>query len=348
MHAIRGDLVTEQGIVVADFNAWRFEREPQLLIPLLDTVRAPLVRGSDAVGSSKDRKEKIWSIAVRVGRVVRALATGLSAQVGLPGAVTVSYDAGAALAALSSPADPQNSQSLYVAAFVELDRAFRDLSAAGISRLVVFVDDLDRCLPVNALQVLESMKLFFDLPGFIFVVGLDEDIVDRAIRAKFASENDPAAQATGQEPADAPRLPQQLGREYVKKIFQVPYSIPPMLPQQLDDLLAAMYQEASLEQAQLDDLTRRVRSYLGYLAVSRRVNPREVKRFINAYTLQTLIRPDLDPDTVLALQILAFRYDWAEFYEAILADSALSSTRSGAIAGVKAATTSPSRTWHPA
>jgi KAP family P-loop domain len=134
-------------------------------------------------------------------------------------------------------------QSLYVAAFVELDRAFRDLSAAGISRLVVFVDDLDRCLPVNALQVLESMKLFFDLPGFIFVVGLDEDIVDRAIRAKFASENDPAAQATGQEPADAPRLPQQFGREYVKKIFQVPYSIPPMLPQQLDDLLAAMYQK---------------------------------------------------------------------------------------------------------
>jgi hypothetical protein len=324
MHAIRGDLVAEQGIVVADFNAWRYEREPQLLIPLLDTIRAALVRGSDAAGSSKDSKEKIRSIAVRVGQVVRALATGLSAQVGLPGAVTVSYDAGAALAALSSPTDPQNSQSLYVAAFAELDRAFRDLSAAGISRLVVFVDDLDRCLPVNALQVLESMKLFFDLPGFIFVVGLDEDIVDRAIRAKFASENDPAAaQVTGQEPAGAPRLPQQIGREYVKKIFQVPYSIPPMLPQQLDDLLASMYQEASLEQAQLDDLTRRVRPYLGYVAVDRRVNPREVKRFINAYTLQTLIRPDLDPDTVLALQTLAFRYDWAEFYEAILADSAL-------------------------
>jgi hypothetical protein len=29
------------------------------------------------------------------------------------------------------------------------------------------------------------------------------------------------------------------------------------------------------------------------------------------------------PDTVLALQTLAFRYDWAEFYGAILADSAL-------------------------
>jgi hypothetical protein len=319
MQAIRGDLVAEPGIVVADFNAWRFEREPQLLIPLLDTIRAALVRSADVPGSSKDSREKIRSIAVRVGSVVRALATGLTAQLGLPGAVTVSYDFGAALEALSSPADPKNSQSLYVAAFDELDHAFRELHAAGISRLVVFVDDLDRCLPVNALQVLESMKLFFDLPGFIFVVGLDEDIVDRAIRAKFASENDPTAQA----PADAPRLPQQIGREYVKKIFQIPYSIPPMPPRQLDDLLASMYQEASLEQAQLDDLTTRVRPYLDYVAVGRRVNPREVKRFINAYTLQRLIRPNLDPDTVLALQTLAFRHDWAEFYEAILADSAL-------------------------
>jgi hypothetical protein len=324
MQAIRDALAAEQGLVVADFNAWRFEREPQVLIPLLDTIRAALVRGADAVGDSKDGKEKIRSIAVRVGSVVRALATGLTAQLGLPGAVTVSYDVGAALAALSSPADPQNSQSLYVAAFDELDRAFRELNAAGISRIVVFVDDLDRCLPVNALQVLESMKLFFDLPGFIFVVGLDEDIVDRAIRAKFAAEKDPAtAQTTGPEPADAPRLPQRIGREYVKKIFQIPYSIPPMLPRQLDDLLASMYQEASLEQAQLDDLTKRVRPYLDYVAVGGRVNPREVKRFINAYTLQMLIRPDLDRDTVLALQTLAFRHDWAEFYEAVLADSAL-------------------------
>jgi hypothetical protein len=324
MQVIRDALAAEQGLIVADFNAWRFEREPQLLIPLLDTIRAALVRGADAAGGSKDGKEKIRSIAVRVGSVVRALATGLTAQVGLPGAVTVSYDVGAALATLSSPADPQNSQSLYVAAFDELDRAFRELHAAGISRIVVFVDDLDRCLPVNALQVLESMKLFFDLPGFIFVVGLDEDIVDRAIRAKFAAENDRAgAQTMGPEPADALRLPQRIGSEYVKKIFQIPYSIPPMLPRQLDDLLASMYREASLEQAQLDDLTKRVRPYLDYLAVGRRVNPREVKRFINAYTLQTLIRPDLDRDTVLALQTIAFRHDWAEFYEAVLTDSAL-------------------------
>ena len=48
-----------------------------------------------------------------------------------------------------------------------------------------------------------------------------------------------------------------------------------------------------------------------------------MKRFINAYLLQTLIRPDLDADTVLALQTLAFRNEWEPFYDRILLDSEL-------------------------
>jgi predicted KAP-like P-loop ATPase len=73
---------------------------------------------------------------------------------------------------------------------LELERAFSELSASGVTRVVVLVDDLDRCLPTNALDVLESMKLFFDLPGFVFVVALDEEVVERAIRAKFTSLDD--------------------------------------------------------------------------------------------------------------------------------------------------------------
>jgi hypothetical protein len=57
--------------------------------------------------------------------------------------------------------------------------------------------------------------------------------------------------------------------------------------------------------------------------VERRINPREVKRFLNTYTLQMLVRPELDRDTVLALQTLLFRYDWRTLYDAILTDSTL-------------------------
>src|SRR3989304_1714069 len=35
-------------------------------------------------------------------------------------------------------------------------------------RVVIFIDDLDRCSPNKALEVLESIKLFLDLEGFVF------------------------------------------------------------------------------------------------------------------------------------------------------------------------------------
>lgn len=321
MKAIKSALPSDT-VVCVDFNAWRFEREPQLLVPLLDIIRAALIRWAEP--KPLRRRERVRSIATRVGRVVRALATGLSAEVGLPGAAKVSYDMGTALDALSPPGEPEVPQSLYVAAFLELERAFSELSAAGVTRVVVFVDDLDRCLPSSALDMLESMKLFLDLPGFVFVVGLDESVVERAITAKFSNLDDsPRADAPKASESAAPAVSQRLGREYVKKIFQLPYSLPTMMPQQLNQLLESMYSEVALDVTQLDDLRTRVRPYLQYVATEGRVNPREVKRFINAYTLQTLIRPELDPDTVLALQTIAFRYDWQALYDGILADSAL-------------------------
>jgi hypothetical protein len=317
MTAIKTAMPKDSTIIV-DFNAWRFEREPQLLIPLLDTIRGALVEWSDIRGAAAD--SKVRALAGRVGRVARALAAGLSAQVGLPGAVKVSYELGPALDQLAASTDPDQPQSLYVAAFHELTSAFRALDMAPVTRIVVFVDDLDRCLPGNALEVLESIKLFFDLPGFVFVVGLDEQVVVRAIRSKFAVSD---ALVGGPEAAQAHSAiaDRQIGREYVKKIFQLSYALPAMLPGQLEELLQSMYREASLGPTQLADLESRVRPYLGFVAVGRRINPREVKRFVNAYTLQILVRPDLRRDTILALQTLAFRDEWEGLYDALLTDT---------------------------
>ena len=109
----------------------------------------------------------------------------------------------------------------------------------------------------------------------------------------------------------------------MEKIFQVPYRLPPVVAEQLNDLLEAMYSEAKLSALQLQDFRQRVATHLQYVAVRGQVNPREVKRFLNTYTLQMLVRPQLDRDIVLSLQTLVFRYDWRVLYDAILTDSML-------------------------
>jgi hypothetical protein len=309
MEAIKRRLEHDNNIVIVEFNAWRFEREPQLLVPLLDMVRAAVVKWSSTRDSSTG--EQVRRVASRIARVVRALASGLSGEAGLPGSVKVKYDVARTLEALSDGSDQP--QSLYAASFQELSEAFDQLLQSGASRLVVFVDDLDRYLPSSALEVLESMKIFFDLQGFVFVVGLDKKVVERAVRARFLDALPPGRSATlepkeGQELLVEAEL-ERLELDYVDKIFQVPYHVPPMLADGLGSLLHSMFREARLDDSQMEDFNDRVRPYLNFVAIDRRVNPREVKRFLNAYTVQTSVRPDLNRDAVLALQTLTFRYN---------------------------------------
>jgi len=319
MDAIRHQVDATSDIITVEFNAWRYEREPHLIIPLLDTIRAGVWSWSETAAVAPERREVARHIAARIGRVVRALVRSSSIDIGIPGAVSLSVDPGGALDEMTHRGghEAAHPQSLYYGAFQELSGAFDEVTAAGVSRLVVFVDDLDRCMPEHALSVLESMKLFFDMPGFVFVVGLDEHVVESAVHSKFATSN------TGQ-PSD---LVAQLESDYLKKIFQVPYTLPSMVAGQLDELIWWLEQHEDLSPIQREDLRTRVIRYLRYVATDGRINPREVKRFINAYTLSRMIRPDLDPDIILALQTLDFRTDWGRIYDdVILAEPDIAST----------------------
>jgi KAP family P-loop domain len=305
MEAVQSKLQAEHKILTVNFNAWRFEREPVLLIPLLDEIRAAVV---DRVGRDRSQGQKLVSAAKRIGTVVGALAAGFSGSVGIPGAVTISYDVGSATDAVKKLSDEDEGigpRSLYLAAFTQLRRAVKDLKDAGVDRVVVFVDDLDRCLPANALDVLEAIKLLVDLDGFVFVVGLDEPAIDRAVQAKYLATSS-AGETAGATPVN--------GREYAKKIFQVPYSVPVIPLENLGELLNSIYTEAGIDDEQLEHL-HDVADYLKRITVDGRVNPREVRRFINAYTLQTIITKDLTKKVILALQTLAFRPDWRQFYD---------------------------------
>ena len=121
----------------------------------------------------------------------------------------------------------------------------------------------------------------------------------------------------------------------MKNFFQLPYSLPTMMPQQLDQLLESMYGEAELDGTQLDHLRETVLPYLRYVAVEGRVNPREVKRFINAYTLQTLIRPELDSDRFWHFKPLLSATTGMEYMRGFLRTRHCSSIHCVVISGVK-------------
>jgi len=309
MRAIEARLDPVKTIAV-QFSAWRYEKEQHLIVPLLDTIRQALVDWGEKNPAGL-RREAIET-ASTIGKAIYSLVAGLSFKIGIPNAMEVSYKANESLAKAHELAEEERAaripRSFYYAAFQSLAGAFRQFAGPSASRrIVVFVDDLDRCLPQGALEVLEAMKLFFDVEGFVFVVGLDREVVERSIDLKYRTE------LAGQQAALQIR-----GSDYIKKIFQVPYSLAPVAITQLEDFLEVVLSEAALPLEQEQEFRQLVMPHLRYIVGETGVNPREIKRYLNAFTLVIKIKPHLDRTATLTLQTISFRSDWEAVRRALL------------------------------
>jgi len=55
----------------------------------------------------------------------------------------------------------------------------------GKKPLIIFIDELDRCRPTYALELLEKAKHFFDIKGIIFVLAIDKEQIGHSIRSVY-------------------------------------------------------------------------------------------------------------------------------------------------------------------
>lgn len=55
--------------------------------------------------------------------------------------------------------------------------------------IVIIIDELDRCRPDYAVKILEILKHFFDIPGFVFVLAIDEEQLKSSVGTLFGTKN---------------------------------------------------------------------------------------------------------------------------------------------------------------
>lgn len=80
----------------------------------------------------------------------------------------------------------QNKKRLFTAFREELSRFIE--SAVKKKPLIFIVDELDRCRPDYAVEVLEHIKHFFSLKGIIFILAIDKEQLCNAIRGHYGSD----------------------------------------------------------------------------------------------------------------------------------------------------------------
>jgi hypothetical protein len=147
------------------------------------------------------------------------------------------------------------------------------------SRVVFFVDDLDRCQPDTALSVLEALRLYLNLEGCVYVVGADRLALQRAVARRYGIE-------------DSGNI------RYIDKVVQLPFFVP-----QLSAAATASFVGTLLPKA--------LKKCAPLLTAGLGANPRGVKRFVNILSLHHELASDgtvskYDPNILTLLLLVQY------------------------------------------
>ncbi len=120
--------------------------------------------------------------------------------------------------------------------------------------LVIFIDDLDRCPVDRIVRVLETVKLFMDKKGCIFVIGAANDIIIKALKKTYRED----------------------AEKFMDKIVQITFNLPQIPKEDFKPFV-------DLISKHTDNV---VSTYLDLILPAMQNNPMRLKRFLNNLNLQ--------------------------------------------------------------
>ncbi|WP_053077117.1 P-loop NTPase fold protein [Chryseobacterium sp. BLS98] len=193
----------------------------------------------------------------------------------------------------------------------EFRKDFEDLlESTNFKRLIVIIDDLDRCSPERIIENLEAIKLFLNVPKTAFIVGADPRIVKYAIENKYRNNKEIEEDNN------------RIVIDYLEKLIQLPYSLPRLSESEVETYISMLickkeitadkfkiihdsfhkYREKNKYSAfglsnfkellENDDFEKiksniiTIPSLVPLITNSLYGNPRQIKRFLNTYTIR--------------------------------------------------------------
>ncbi len=172
------------------FNPWRYEKEEHLIIPFLKTIEHGVdryIRAHEGMGEAL--LNKLGEACLKIGDVSRAFAYGITAKAKL-GFFGIKVD----VSKMAVREEELNKRRIdeakeisekYSSTYYEIVDELKKTVDEKSFRIVVFVDDLDRCLPDKAVELLEAIKLFLDIEGYLFILGVDKEVVKKGISYRY-------------------------------------------------------------------------------------------------------------------------------------------------------------------
>jgi Cdc6-like AAA superfamily ATPase len=191
------------------FNAWQYERETNFaLIPLLLEI-AGVINDNE-----NDAKKELKKTLLNVCKSLLKNSPGILSFI-LPGVLMEPYKAivngipqlnNKTESSIDNPNKKVADELIYSSGLKEISNKIAKIRENEKEyKIVVFIDDLDRCSQKKILEMFESVKVFLDMIGFIFILGIDQNRLSLIIEREYGKEE----------------------RDYLDRVIQVPINLPP-------------------------------------------------------------------------------------------------------------------------
>jgi KAP family P-loop domain len=276
------------------FNPWIYRREKNLIVPLLHSIQDDLAKSKDA---------KIIEAAKKIGTVLARVGAALLLKTVTANQVTLD--------------DLEKQEQVYMEQYKraksemrklrnELQGVINEITNNGQStgdrqagRVIFFIDDLDRCEPDQIVALMESIKLFLDLKYCFFMIALDEEVIHRAIQIKYTKFN------------FSDERKNQIGREYLEKMIQLPLYLYPLSETEVKEYLNGL------------GLPPSVKKHADLFAQILFNNPRKIKRIVNLFLLNLGVLDNNDSlrdqiDQAVLARLITIQVQDFDLYSAIL------------------------------
>ncbi|WP_195930380.1 KAP family P-loop NTPase fold protein [Hyphomicrobium album] len=260
---------------IVNFSPWLIKSRDALLDALFEDLSTAIRRIATAAEEKNNaKKSKSKKAAKEIAEKADALLGSYASSVGrlaklariaelvVPGAAL----AGATLEAGSSFMESFGKPKEIVAQKERTATALRELN----KRIVVFIDDLDRLEPQEAVEVLRLVRAVADFPNVIYVMSYDRQSVTHTLESTLDIEN---------------------GDEFMEKFVQVDFRLPIpeafALRRWFRDEVTELFSSQLLDAENSDqrDVARRLNEYIDSAGGRYLQTPRDVVRTLNALRL---------------------------------------------------------------
>lgn len=337
------ELKADKDCVVIYFDGWSFESFDDAKMALIQGIVDSLERNERFWEKTKDKAGELKEAFKKLGksiswmRVLKWTATGASvlaagatggASLIIPTLIELFNSNKGKLEELLTSDNTEQFLKDYLfkdgeekryEAVRDFRKDFEDLiNKSKQGKIIVLIDDLDRCLPRHIIDNLEAIKLFLNVPKTAFVIAADQFIVSNAVRSEYKTIIEAS------QKADTDNTRPNLGDSYMEKFIQLPYNIPALSHKEVESYVTLLFCESLLEHSQfktvqadfanfcrnnkfdrygwsniqeiltgefenkqeLQDTIGFVIRFSSILGQSLRWNPRLIKRFLNAYEIR--------------------------------------------------------------